>query len=98
MSHDHNHSHAISVEGQDQKSFLWGIGLNVIFVIAELTTGLFYNSIALLTDAGHNISDVASLVLSLVALRLAKKKATTMFTYGFKKTIVLAALTNTVIY
>ncbi len=41
MSHDHNYSHAISVEGQDQKSFLWGIGLNVIFVIAELITGLF---------------------------------------------------------
>ncbi len=97
MSHDHNYSHAISVEGQDQKSFLW-YRFNVIFVIAELTTGLFYNSIALLTDAGHNISDVASLVLSLVALRLAKKKATTKFTYGFKKTIVLAALTNTVIY
>ena len=52
---------------------------------------------SLLTDAGHNLSDVASLVLSLIAFRLAKKKSTEKFTYGFKKTTVLAALFNAVL-
>ena len=51
---------------------------------------------SLLTDAGHNLSDVASLVLSLVAFRLAKKKSTEKFTYGYKKTTVLAAFFNAV--
>jgi len=51
----------------------------------------------LLTDAGHNASDVASLLLSLIAFRLARKKSTSQFTYGFKKTTVLAALTNAVV-
>jgi cobalt-zinc-cadmium efflux system protein len=52
---------------------------------------------ALLTDAGHNAGDVASLLLSLMALRLAKKKSSAEYTYGFKKTTVLAALTNAVV-
>ncbi len=52
---------------------------------------------ALLTDAGHNASDVASLVLSLVAFKMAKKKSSSIYTYGYKKTTVLAALTNSVI-
>jgi cobalt-zinc-cadmium efflux system protein len=52
---------------------------------------------ALLSDAGHNLSDVASLVLSLLAFRLARVKPTNSFTYGYKKTTILAALTNAVI-
>jgi cobalt-zinc-cadmium efflux system protein len=73
-----------------------GIGLNIAFVIAEVIAGLLNNSMSLLTDAGHNLSDAASLVLSLIAFRLAKKKSTQKFTYGYKKTTVLAALFNAV--
>jgi len=54
------------------------------------------HSMALLSDAGHNLSDVASLALSLIAFKLAKVKPTESFTYGYKKTTILAALTNAV--
>jgi cobalt-zinc-cadmium efflux system protein len=59
--------------------------------------GLIYNSVALLTDAGHNAGDVASLLLSLLAIRLAKRKSNRVFTYGYKKTTILAAFINAVI-
>lgn len=99
MEHKHTHTHAHSLDFQtaSNKAFLIGIALNVVFVLVEVAAGLIYDSLALLTDAGHNMSDVASLVLSLVAFRLVKKKATDRFTYGYKKTTILAALTNAVI-
>ncbi|MDQ2863319.1 MAG: cation diffusion facilitator family transporter [Bacteroidota bacterium] len=94
-SHHHNHDHAISPANHNAAFFV-GIGLNTLFVIVEVVAGLLNNSMSLLTDAGHNLSDVASLVLSLIAFRLAKKKSTEKFTYGYKKTTVLAALFNAV--
>ena len=100
MAHNHNHSHhnhehAIS-ETNHNAAFFIGIGLNALFVIVEVIAGLLNNSMSLLTDAGHNLSDVASLAVSLIAFRLAKKKSTEKFTYGYKKTTVLAALFNAV--
>ena len=71
--HHHNHDHGIN-SGETSIAFIIGITLNLLFVIAEVVTGILNNSISLLTDAGHNLSDVASLVLSLLAFRLAKKK------------------------
>ena len=99
MTHDHNHSHSHSIDiGQNNKSaFITGIVLNLAFVIVEIIAGLIYNSMSLLTDAGHNAGDVASLVLSLVAFWMAKKKSSSVYTYGFKKTTVLAALVNSVV-
>jgi len=91
----HNHEHAIS-ETNHNAAFFIGIGLNALFVIVEVIAGLLNNSMSLLTDAGHNLSDVASLAVSLIAFRLAKKKSTEKFTYGYKKTTVLAALFNAV--
>jgi len=98
-SHDHSHDHAHSVEidKTNKNVFLIGIGLNMAFVLAEVIAGITYNSIALLTDAGHNLSDVASLFISLVAFWMAKKKSNAVYTYGYKKTTVLAALANAVI-
>src|SRR5450432_1106652 len=97
-NHDHHHHHAPVISSADNSAaFIIGIGLNALFVIVEVVTGIFNNSMSLLTDAGHNLSDVASLVLSLIAFRLAKKKSTEKFTYGFKKTTVLAALFNAVL-
>lgn len=95
--HSHNHGHDHGINAADAGiAFVIGISLNALFVIVEVITGIINNSMSLLTDAGHNLSDVASLVLSLIAFRLAKKKSTEKFTYGYKKTTVLAALFNAV--
>src|SRR4051812_45766750 len=101
--HDHDHSHAghhhhqVTVADAASKAFIAGIVLNSVFVAVQAIAGLMSHSMALLSDAGHNLSDVASLVLSLIAFRLAKVKPTDSFTYGYKKTTILAALTNAVI-
>lgn len=101
--HDHDHSHAghhhhqVTVADAASKAFIAGIVLNSAFVVVQAVAGLMSHSMALLSDAGHNLSDVASLVLSLIAFRLAKVKPTNSFTYGYKKTTILAALTNAVI-
>jgi len=95
--HSHTHSHAVEIDNSSRKVFVIGIALNMAFVLAEVIAGIAYNSIALLTDAGHNLSDVASLLISLVAFWMAKRKSTATYTYGYKKTTALAALTNAVI-
>jgi cobalt-zinc-cadmium efflux system protein len=100
MAHDHehhSHSHAPDFEHGNRKAFIAGICLNLAFVLVEVIAGVIYNSMALLTDAGHNASDVASLALSLAAFWMARKKSTPEYTYGYKKTTVLAALANAVI-
>jgi cobalt-zinc-cadmium efflux system protein len=100
MAHDHSHhdhSDTVTVKSDNRKAFLLGIFLNLAFVFVELIAGIIYNSMSLLTDAGHNASDVASLLLSLVAFWIAGKKSTSVYTYGFKKTTVLAALINAVV-
>lgn len=76
------------------RPFIIGIALNIVFIIAEVVSGLLTHSLALLSDAGHNLSDVAGLAISLVAFYLAKKKATNVYTYGYRKTTILAALFN----
>ncbi|HEV8283595.1 MAG TPA: cation diffusion facilitator family transporter [Chitinophagaceae bacterium] len=99
MAHDHDHhvhSHDLNFGHGNRNIFIIGICLNLAFVLAEIIAGLIYNSMALLTDAGHNASDVASLVLSLVAFWMARKKSSAIYTYGYKKTTVLAALINAV--
>src|SRR6476469_5549893 len=95
--HHHHHNHNIDINTVNQKSFIIGIVLNLLFVVTELTAGLWNGSMSLLTDAGHNAGDVASLLLSLFAFRLARKKPTQTHTYGYKKTTVLAALANAVV-
>src|SRR6476661_1787448 len=100
MAHNHehhDHAHSLDLHQGNKRAFVLGIGLNLAFVLVEVVAGLLYNSMALLTDAGHNAGDVASLVLSLVAFWMAGKKSTPVYTYGFKKTTVLAALANAVI-
>lgn len=96
--HDHHgHSHQLDFEHGNRNAFVIGIVLNLAFVAIEVFAGIWYNSISLLTDAGHNLSDVASLVLSLIAFWMAGKKSSPVFTYGYKKTTILAALSNAVI-
>ncbi len=97
MEHAHSHKHAMEIDKGHKNIFLIGIGLNMAFVLVEVIAGFIYNSMALLTDAGHNFSDVASLVISLIAFWMAKKKSSSVYTYGYKKTTVLAALVNAVV-
>ena len=95
MTHEHHH-HDHTVTSLN-KAFIWGIGLNVGFVVVEFAVGLCYGSMGLLSDAGHNLSDVASLLLAMLAFRLAQARATPKYTYGYKKSTVLISLLNSVI-
>jgi cobalt-zinc-cadmium efflux system protein len=76
-------------------AFLVGISLNFTFVVIEVIAGLLVNSLSLLSDAGHNLADVVSLLLSLLAFRLMKVQPNERYTYGYRKTSILAALFNT---
>ena len=98
MSHEHSHqhSHAINAESLN-KAFIIGIVLNLAFVVIEFAAGFWFDSLARLSDAGHNLSDVVSLVLALLAFRLAKVKANERYTYGYKKSTILVSLLNAVI-
>ena len=96
MTHEHHHHHDHTVTSLN-KAFIWGIALNVGFVIVEFAVGLYYGSMGLLSDAGHNLSDVASLLLAMLAFRLAQARATPKYTYGYKKSTVLISLLNSVI-
>ncbi|MDQ1089080.1 cation diffusion facilitator family transporter [Siphonobacter sp. SORGH_AS_1065] len=93
-SHAHDHSHA---PAEVNRAFVIGIILNTTFVIVEAAAGFYTDSLALLTDAGHNLSDVASLLLAMLAFRLAKSKPTERFTYGYQKSTVLVSLANAVL-
>ncbi len=98
-THAHSHAHAHHVPSGDSlnRAFRIGIGLNLFFVCAELAAGFYFGSLALLSDAGHNLSDVVSLILALIAFRLAKVKANDHYTYGYKKSTILVSLLNAVI-
>lgn len=96
MAHAHDHSHDYNLT-KINKALLLGIFLNLAFVVVEATAGFWQNSLALLSDAGHNLSDVASLALALLAFRLARVKPNPTFTYGYRKTTILVALLNALI-
>lgn len=90
----HEHIHQISsLNG----IFIVSIVLNMAFVIVEAGVGLTQNSLSLLSDAGHNLSDVFSLLLVLIAFKLAKIHSSKHFTYGYKKSTILISLLNAII-
>ena len=86
--HGHGHSHAPKDFG---RAFAIGIGLNLTFVAAETVFGFVANSMSLLADAGHNLSDVLGLVVAWAGAIMAKRAASPRFTYGLKKAPILAA-------
>lgn len=92
-AHGAGHSHAPASFG---KAFAIGIALNTGFVLVEAIYGVAANSMALLADAGHNLSDVLGLVVAWVAAVLVKRKPTARFTYGLRGSSILAALFNAV--
>ena len=83
-SHEHHHEHVHELTSLN-KSFIIGITLNILFVLVEFGIGFYYDSLGLLSDAGHNLGDVASLVLAMLAFRLAKVHPNSRYTYGYKK-------------
>ncbi|HEX2934317.1 MAG TPA: cation diffusion facilitator family transporter [Bacteroidales bacterium] len=94
MAHSHNHQHGHSEPLNYGKAFAIGIGLNVAFVAIEIIYGLIANSSALLADAGHNASDVLSLVFAWTATWLATVKPKGKYTYGLRKTTILVSILN----
>jgi cobalt-zinc-cadmium efflux system protein len=90
----HNHHHVPKHATQYNTSFIWAIALNLGFTLIEAGYALFANSMSLLADAGHNLSDVFGLLLSWGANWLLTKPANKQYSYGYKKTSILAALSN----
>jgi cobalt-zinc-cadmium efflux system protein len=89
----HNHSHGVKTFG---KAFAIGIALNLAFVGIEFYYGLRINSLALMADAGHNLSDVAGLILAWAGLTIALKKGNSRHSYGWKKASIVAAFGNAI--
>jgi cobalt-zinc-cadmium efflux system protein len=94
--HGHSHHHPVALT-HINRAFIAGIVFNLLFVVIEVITGLYIHSLSLLSDAGHNLADVGSLALSLLAFRLVKVKANERYTYGYRKTSILTALFNSVL-
>jgi cobalt-zinc-cadmium efflux system protein len=92
MSHDHDHAVA-----NYNRAFAIGIALNLVFVLIEAGCGVLARSLALIADAGHNLSDVASLLLAWGASVLAVKKSTEKRTYGFRKVTIMASFTGAIL-
>ena len=94
--HHHHHHHAAPTQSLNG-IFILSIILNGLFVLIEAGVGLWQDSLSLLSDAGHNLSDVFSLLLVLIAFRLAKVQRNERFTCGYRKSTVLISLLNAVI-
>lgn len=92
--HHHHHHNAIT---NINNAFVVGIILNASFVIVEFLVGYFKSSLSLMSDAGHNLSDVFSLFLSLLVFKMMKVKVSATYTYGYKKSGILASLANAII-
>ena len=103
-SHDHSHSHGFGHHHDHtpkidnlNNAFIIGIVLNSAFVILEVVYGLISGSLSLLTDAGHNLSDVAALALALLAFKLTKVNSNSKYTYGYKRSTIIVSFFNAVI-
>lgn len=90
--HDHHGHHHAPVDYGP--AFVIGIVLNSAFVVVEATFGFLYDSMALVADAGHNLSDVLALLLAWAANLAAKRAPSDHYTYGFKSSTILAAIAN----
>jgi cobalt-zinc-cadmium efflux system protein len=96
--HPHRHGHRHAERRSDYgRAFAIGIGLNLAYVAAEAGFGVVTGSLALLADAGHNLSDVLALALSWGAALLSRRQPSQRFTYGLRSSSILAALANAII-
>ncbi len=95
--HLHHHHHHEAVVTNLNTAFKLGISLNVIYVVVEVAFGFYYNSMGLLSDAGHNLSDVATLAIAMIAFKMAQRPTTARYTYGYRKMTIQASLANAVL-
>lgn len=96
-NHGHNHGHAHAAPpapGSASRAFAIAVSLNLAFVVAEVAAGFVSGSMALIADAGHNLSDVLSLLLAWAASVLSARPPSERFTYGLKSSSILAAIAN----
>ena len=93
MAHTHSHPHS-RVDMTMNWVYYLAIGLNLGYVVLEVVMGLVSNSVGLLSDAGHKLIDVFSLVIALVAFKLSGSKASRKFNFGYRKTSILISLLN----
>ncbi len=100
MAHHHPHQHGGESHGYQQdfgRAFAIGIALNLVYVMLEAAFGLYSDSLALLADAGHNLSDVLGLVLAWGAVWLGQRPPQGRQTYGFRRSSILASLGNAIL-
>lgn len=90
----HHHHHGHSAPANPGKAFALALALNFAFVVAEVAAGFVSGSMALMADAGHNFSDVLSLMLGWAASVLSSRPPSARFTYGLKSSSILAAIAN----
>ncbi|SMC39440.1 cation diffusion facilitator family transporter [Cellulophaga tyrosinoxydans] len=94
MAHNHAHSHNHSHPDLKGRNLIISILLNIVITVAQVIGGLLSGSLALLSDALHNFSDVLSLIVSYIATIYAKKEASTNKTFGYKRAEIIAAFVN----
>lgn len=92
--HGHGHAHGHAPTGTHDRAFAIGIALNLAFIGGEVVFGLVAQSVSLLADAGHNLSDVLGLGAAWAAIALGRRTPSKRFTYGLKGSTILAALLN----
>lgn len=95
--HNHDHSHEHHHAPYEGKNLLYATFLNLIITIAEIIGGIASNSLALLSDAAHNLGDTFAVMLAYIANRIGRKEATEKKTFGYKRIEILAALLNAVV-
>ncbi len=93
---ERGHAHGIAAQGINTRMAI-AVALNLIFVVVEAGFGFLSNSVALIADAGHNLSDVLGLVFAWTAMYLGRRPPGARFTYGLGRSSVLAALANAVL-
>lgn len=94
MSHNHNHDHPAASGGADRRWLAAALGVILAFMVAEIVVGLLAHSLALITDAGHMLTDAAALAVAIIASRLIERPARGAYTYGFTRVDALSAQGN----
>jgi cobalt-zinc-cadmium efflux system protein len=97
MAHDHSNEGHHHGPASYNAAFAVGVSLNLLFVAIEAIYGLLAHSLALLADAGHNLSDVLGLLLAWGAIFLSRKQPSPRWTYGLRRSSILAALANAIL-
>src|SRR5216684_3044077 len=95
-AHGRDHAHGLATQGINTRMAI-AVALNLVFVVIEVGFGFLSNSVALIADAGHNLSDVLGLVCAWTAMYLGRRPPGVRFTYGLGRSSVLAALANAVL-